>query len=212
MKVSRVQADANRKSILETAARLYREHGLGGVGVADITRAAGFTHGGFYGHFDSKDALAAEACELAFAAPLARLRALLARPGGDARPYFDSYLSARHRDHPGQGCPMPALAADGARSAGAVPAALTAGIGAYLETLAAHRPDGSSTDAPMIEDKARAVLSLSALVGGMVLARATAAEAPALSDEILDLLRGQLAALWQPPDGAQGAQPDSASP
>ncbi|MDN3922777.1 TetR/AcrR family transcriptional regulator [Roseateles violae] len=196
MKVSKEQASANRQTILETAARLYRERGFDGVGVAEITREAGFTHGGFYGHFESKEALAAEACELAFAAPLARLRASLDKHGGDARPYFQNYLRPQHRDAAGQGCPMPALAADAARAPGPIADALTRGIAAYLETLAGQRPDGTRTEAPDAADKARAILSLSALVGGMVLARATAAGAPALSDEILASLQQQLGDCW----------------
>ncbi|MET0517309.1 MAG: helix-turn-helix domain-containing protein [Burkholderiaceae bacterium] len=197
MKVSRAQAEANRRTILEAAARLYRERGLAGVGVAEISREAGFTHGGFYGHFESKQALAAEACELAFAEPLARLQSSLAKHAGDARPFFDNYLTPRHRDQAGQGCPMPALAADAAREQGPVPQALAQGIASYLEALARHRPDGSRAETANDADKARAVMSLSALVGGMVLARATVDSAPALSDEILTLLRRELGAFWQ---------------
>ena len=65
MRVSRQQADENRSRVLESASKLFREHGLAGVGVADIMGAAGLTHGGFYKQFGSKDDLAAEACELA---------------------------------------------------------------------------------------------------------------------------------------------------
>ena len=66
MKVSKAQAAENREGIVEAAARLYREKGLDGVGVAEITRDAGLTHGGLYRHFESKDALAREACLRAF--------------------------------------------------------------------------------------------------------------------------------------------------
>jgi TetR/AcrR family transcriptional repressor of nem operon len=196
MKVSKAQSAENRQAILEAAARLYRERGLAGVGVAEISREAGFTHGGFYGRFGSKQQLAAEACEQAFAISLPRLQASLHRHGGDARPFFEGYLSARHRDAPATGCPMPALAVDAARETGPVPAALGSGIGAYLQTLARHRPDGSIADAPGAGDKARAIMSLAALVGGMVLARATAEAAPALSDEILATLQQQLGEFW----------------
>src|SRR2546427_8691720 len=66
MKVTKAQAAQNRQDILEAAARLYREHGLDGVGVAEVTRGAGLTHGGLYRHFESKDALLREACARAF--------------------------------------------------------------------------------------------------------------------------------------------------
>src|SRR5687768_14918347 len=80
VKVTKEQAAAHRAAIVAAAGRLFRERGFDGVGVAEITRAAGLTHGGFYGHFASKDALAAEACGQAFAESLARLEARLGRP------------------------------------------------------------------------------------------------------------------------------------
>jgi len=196
MKVTKEQSQANRQAILEAASRLYRERGLEGVGVAEIMREAGFTHGGFYGHFDSKDALAAEAVAHALAAPLARLRARLDREQGDPRSYFEHYLRAEHRDAPGLGCAMPTLAVDAARAAPPVADAITQGIGGYLNAFAEHRPDGSVTDEPSDADKARAIMTLSALVGGMVLARATQGSAPQLSEEILGVLKGELGKFW----------------
>lgn len=196
MKVTKAQSAENRQAIIEAAARLYRERGLAGVGVAEISREAGFTHGGFYGRFESKQALAAEACEQAFASSLPRLQDSLLKHGGDASPFFQRYLSPSHRDGAGKGCPMPALAVDAAREQGAVAEVLTRGIGSYLETFACQRPDGSRIEAPTAEDKARAITSLSALVGGMVLARATAEAAPALSNEILATLQAELSRLW----------------
>ena len=62
MRVSRKEAEANRERVVEVASTLYRKHGFDGIGVADIMKKAGLTHGGFYGHFGSKDDLAAEAC------------------------------------------------------------------------------------------------------------------------------------------------------
>jgi TetR/AcrR family transcriptional repressor of nem operon len=194
MKVSQAQSADNRQAILAAAAMLYRERGFAGVGVADISRAAGFTHGGFYGRFESKQALAAEACEAAFAVSLPRLQASLDKHGGDLTPFLQNYLSPRHRDAPGTGCPMPTLAIDAAREGGPVAAAMTQGVSGYLHTLATHRPDGSVTDAPTDADKARAITTLSALVGGLVLARATAEAAPELSDEILAVLQAELVA------------------
>ena len=204
MKVSQAQSADNRQAILSAAAMLYRERGFAGVGVADISRAAGFTHGGFYGRFASKQALAAEACAAAFAVSLPRLQASLDKHGGDLRPFVQNYLSPRHRDAPGSGCPMPALAIDAARAAGPVAAAMTDGISGYLHTLATHRPDGSVTETPTEADKARAISSLSALVGGMVLARATAESAAALSNEILAVLQ---AVLLSPPATSAAARP-----
>ena len=197
MKVSKEQVAENRQAILDAAAQLFREHGFGGVSVADITRAAGFTHGGFYRHFASKEALAAEVTALSFERSVEKLRHRLEEAQGDATEHFRQYLSPRHVEHAGSGCPMVTLAADGARETGPVPEALAEGIARYLQTLAQHRPDGEVVDAPDAADKVRAIHCLSALVGGMVLARATAEGAPALSDEILQTLRKELQAVWK---------------
>jgi len=200
MKVSKEQVAENRQAILDAAARLFREHGFGGVGVAEITRAAGLTHGGFYRHFESKEALAAEVCTLSFERSVAKLETRFAAADGDPSEYFRQYLSPDHVVDAGNGCPMPTLAGDGAREHGLVPAALAEGIGLYLQRLAQHRPDGSVVEPAAAlndADKARAIVSLSALVGGMVLARATHEAAPALSDEILQTLQRELHAFWR---------------
>ena len=118
MKVTREQAAANRERVLDTAARLFRERGFGGIGVADLMQEAGLTHGGFYGHFASKDDLAVCACEHAFAQSQARWSRLLAEGGADALPtLIASYVSARHRDHPGRGCALAALGGEAHRHA-----------------------------------------------------------------------------------------------
>src|ERR1700742_1006381 len=107
MRVSREKAAENRQKIVETAARLFREHGFDGVGVDTIMEGAGLTHGGFYGHFKSKDDLAAEAVTHALAG------------SGDYQSQFATlgdfvgdYLSDRHREALGTGCAMAALSGD----------------------------------------------------------------------------------------------------
>lgn len=200
MKVSKTQVAANRLAILHAAARLYRERGFTGVGVADITREAGLTHGGLYRHFESKDALAAEASAYAFEWELSELKTHTAGAstdvGGFLRTGVANYLSPRHRDSVGQGCPVAALAADAARETGAIADAFAQGIGRYLARFAQRRPDG--TEAAQIEpqDRVRAISMLSTMVGGLILARATARGLPELSDEILATLRHHLEATW----------------
>jgi len=83
MKVSREQAAQNRERIVEAAAQLFRERGFEGIGVADLMKEAGLTHGGFYGHFSSKDDLIAEASARALTHSLALLSNLPERPSGD---------------------------------------------------------------------------------------------------------------------------------
>src|SRR5436309_11486102 len=105
MKVSREQAAQNRERIVETAAQLFRERGFEGIGVADLMKEAGLTHGGFYGHFGSKEELIAEASDRALAQSLARWDKLMARAPDDALSAIaKAYLNGTHRDDPGAGC------------------------------------------------------------------------------------------------------------
>src|SRR5260370_27815802 len=104
MKVSREQAAANRERIVEVAGKLFRENGFDGIGVADLMRAAGLTHGGFYGHFKSKDDLGGEACSRAMARASEKWAALARMPRGDARAAIvQQYLTEFHCDGPGAG-------------------------------------------------------------------------------------------------------------
>jgi TetR/AcrR family transcriptional repressor of nem operon len=108
---SREVAAENREKIVAVAARLFRERGIAAIGVAELMQAAGMTHGGFYRHFESKDALIAEACSYSFKEPGGSLLAAVesAKPGEELRAIVDSYLSRRHRDNPGKGCAVAAL-------------------------------------------------------------------------------------------------------
>src|SRR5262245_24790993 len=109
MKVTREQAAENRERIVNTAARLFRERGFDGVGVADIMKGAGLTHGGFYGHFASKDDLAAEACARALEKSAMKWSAILDTDANPLDTIVASYLSEAHRDRPGSGCAIAAL-------------------------------------------------------------------------------------------------------
>ncbi|MFG1465543.1 helix-turn-helix domain-containing protein [Xanthobacter sp. DSM 24535] len=191
MKVSKEKAAEHRAAIITAASRLFRERGFDGVGVAEITRAAGLTHGGFYGHFASKDALAAEAFEDAFAGSLARIAARSGADSGGLPRYLGSYLSTRHRDAPRDGCPMAAVATEVTRQDSQVQAGFASGIAAYIAAFEALLPIQESPAAR----RGRAILMVSSLVGGMALARAVAESDAALSREILDRLHGQLLAL-----------------
>lgn len=195
MKVSKTQAAENREGIVEAAARLYREKGLDGVGVAEITRDAGLTHGGLYRHFESKDALAREACLRAFdwtIKPLDGLDPLgsATQPVSEGRFHslVHGYLSAQHRDHPGEGCPAAALAADAARAGPEMSDVFAQGVERNIQRFM-----GILEGEAVSGKRARTISTLSSMVGALVLARATAAGNPALSEEILQTLREQLA-------------------
>src|SRR6201991_4176546 len=116
MKVSREQVALNRERIVETAARLFREKGYDGIGVSDLMKSAGLTHGGFYGHFGSKEDLIAEACAASFDKSLEKWSKLAEQfPDNGFSAIVESYLMERHRDNRGDGCAMSGLAADVAR-------------------------------------------------------------------------------------------------
>ena len=103
------------EQILTEAARLFRERGFAGAGVAEIMKAAGLTHGAFYAHFPSKGALAAEAVARAFAQSEDRIYASATDATDPRRAFLDSYLSSAHRNRPGEGCAIAALGPEIAR-------------------------------------------------------------------------------------------------
>lgn len=174
MRVSKEKAAEHRASIVTAAGRLFREKGVGGVGVAEITRAAGLTHGGFYGHFTSKDALAAEACAQSFRDKIATLDG-----AGDLATFIDQYLSESHLSRRDTGCPMPALAGEVARQEAGMGPPFAAGLADYAALLAARLPEGTG------DRDQRALSLLSLLVGAVTLARAVVDSDLALAKAML---------------------------
>jgi len=191
MKVTKEKAAEHRAAIVRAASRMFRERGFGGVGVAEITHEAGLTHGGFYGHFASKDALAAEACTQAFAGGHAKVMA--GAPHDDLAAYLDHYLSPRHRDRCADGCPMAAYGSDVARQDKRVQARFTEGTERFVAALVERLPGAG--EGKTGARRARAIAILSGMVGGLTLARATAKSDPRLSAEILESVRAQLTRL-----------------
>jgi TetR/AcrR family transcriptional repressor of nem operon len=181
VRVSREQANANRERVIETAARLFRERGFDGIGLADLMKEAGLTHGGFYRQFPSKDALLAEATSCASSQTAGYLAAV------PATERVATYLSSEHRANPGSGCAIAALAGDVARADTKTQAAFAAGVESLLACVGGEEA-GTSEPA-----RAEAIQTLSTLVGALVIARATAMGAPDLSDEVLATVRDRLA-------------------
>ena len=179
--------------IVAAATRRFRSGGLAGVGVADIMGEAGLTHGGFYAHFASKDALVAEACGTGLAQSRERLIRKIQREPVERRlaAYIDLYLSAEHRDHPEAGCVMPTLSGEVARSSQEVRAAFTQAYNDYRDALAslladADAGDGGEPSEPS-EAADEAMVLLAGLAGTMLLARAV--DDPALSERMLRVNR-----------------------
>ncbi|MGW2151331.1 TetR/AcrR family transcriptional regulator [Nonomuraea bangladeshensis] len=165
-RVSQAQARENRKRIVETAARLFRERGVAGVSVADVMAEVGLTHGGFYKQFASKDALVAEAVAQAFGEAGERLAA------ASREDFVRGYLSAEHRDRRGDGCPAAGFGGDLSHDdQGTAVDAYAKGVDRYAQEL------GSLAD-------------VATLVGAIVLARATAGTE--VSDRVLEAARQAL--------------------
>src|ERR1700755_1095115 len=117
MRYSKEHKFQTHARIVKRAAVKLREKGAHGIGVADLMKEAGLTHGGFYAHFDSRDALVIEAVTHAMDRSTEKWRKLSAETAPDKRVarILNSYLSPDHRDNPGQGCAVPSLASEIAR-------------------------------------------------------------------------------------------------
>ncbi len=188
MKVTRARAAEHRLALLQQGGRMFRRHGIERVTIAEIARAAGLTHGAFYGHFPSKTELAAETVAASLAAGAAgwRRRAARARDQG-ADPLgaiIAGYLDPRHRDSPEDGCALAALGSEVSRAEPPLAAALHQGSAALAAALADEIAALYPTLDPAVRDR-RALATLAAMTGGIVLARALAAD-PAASQAVLD--------------------------
>ncbi len=173
--------EQTRERILRAAARALRMHGYEGVGVADVMKEAGLTHGGFYAHFDSRDALLAAAADQAGAESLENMaRAIAAaRPGAELMALVDSYLSDRNVAAPeqGLGCAIAAAGSDVPRQQAEVRRAATRRIKDMIGLLERQFPDWGRNAA---HEKALGIVA--AMVGAMMLARAV--DDPQLSRSI----------------------------
>jgi TetR/AcrR family transcriptional repressor of nem operon len=182
MRKSKEETAESRRRILDAAARLYREKGFDGVGVADIMEAAGMTHGGFYRHFPSKEALIGEAMSDTFTAWAARLT-----PADDAaglellREYARMYLSEGHLDTPSGGCPVAAVGSEAGHVGGVVSSAFNDGIEQLVQRVASALGDSK-------EDRAQALRLLSTMVGAVIVARA-AGPGSRIRSEVLEAVR-----------------------
>ena len=216
-RVSKQDKERNRRRIVDSASRSFRVKGVDGTGLEEVMRAAGMTHGGFYNHFGSKDALAVEVYRDAFAAPLAWVARAVAGPlagsGSSLSQVVDEYLSPRHRDAPDGGCPSAALATDAARHGGDVQGAYRDGVSGYLDGFTAGLLRDAAARGEVVAPGAvreQAITLLAEVVGALTLSRAVLRADPALSDEILlaarDRVHAQLHAA-----GQRGGPRDQAS-
>jgi len=175
MRITKEKRQENHDRIVTVAAEMFREYGFEGVGVADLMEKAGMTHGGFYNHFASKEALIAEATAKGFIQTSERYA------GYTVRDVIDVYISRTHRDERGQGCPAAALSGEAARLPDETRSVFgdgIAGLFAALEHGLAGQPNA----------RAQSISLLAQAVGAVVLSRACPDDS-ALADEILDTCR-----------------------
>ena len=158
MRRSREEAARTRRTAVAAASRLFRQRGIEAVSVADVMAQVGLTAGGFYRHFESKEALAKEACAEAFAqSGLAR------QPGSSPGAILRRYLSKAHRDAPSAGCPLPALASDMPRQPAGVRRTYTDGVRGALARIG---------EVVRSADASARLALLSAMVGALAISRA----------------------------------------
>lgn len=206
MGISKQQAAQNREAILGAAENLFRERGVDAVGLNDLMDAAGFTRGGFYNHFKSKEALVAAVMDQAMQRGAANLKgAIESAQAKDRDPLagqIDWYLSPRHRADIKGGCPFSGFVGDVRRLGDETRTRYAGGLEASLEQFTAivAKP-GEDPGAA----RARAIALFNEMVGALLLSRAVAKAAPELSDEILESGRRHLRAASA--GGRQGARP-----
>ena len=183
---SQAEKAQSRERILREAADQIRDGGLESVSVGKLMKSVNLTHGGFYGHFASKEDLIAQACARASDRSRARWARLSERaPDNPLAEIARVYLTPQHRDSPGAGCLIAALGPDVARQGPAVRDAVTAGVRAALDFLTRIVPGRSRA-----AKRRKAIASYASMVGGMVLARAV--NDRVFSKEILDAVEASI--------------------
>src|SRR5215213_8714998 len=171
--------EATHERIVEAAARAIRRSGYGGTGVADIMKDAGLTHGGFYAHFDSREAMLAEAADRAGAESVARSAriAAAAPPQQALQALLRAYLSKEHVEGAETGCAVAALGSEMPRQAPEVRRAATRRIKEMIDLVARQSPDWGLPGA-----HEHALVTVATAVGALLLARAV--DDPRLSDAV----------------------------
>lgn len=180
MRYSREHKQETHDRIVKKASVRLREKGAHGIGVADLMKEAGLTHGGFYAHFDSREALVIEAFGYAMDRSMDHWRKLTGEAAPEKRLALvaESYLSALHRDNPGHGCSIPALGAEIARESPKTRKAFAGKLDEMIEMMTDYIPD-----LPRKAARKQAIATLATMAGTMLLARI--AGSSELSDEVL---------------------------
>jgi len=197
MGVSKRQTARNRQAIVDAATRLFRERGVDGVGLNELMGEAGFTQGGFYNHFKSKDALVAEVVVTAMTGANAKLFEAIAKPLEAQRSdrfarQIKHYLSTNNRDDIENSCAIACFAPDARRMSGVAQAGYAQGLNAVLNQLTSVVDSDPSLRSAQESARERAIALYAQMVGALVLSRAVVSTDRTLADEILSAARGDL--------------------
>lgn len=186
VKVSKETVEQNRERVIATAARLFRERGIDGIGLVDLMKAAGLTPGGFYRQFKSKDDLVLQAVKRAYKDMSEDIAGRIAASDDPLGTLVRYYVSGYHRDQPGQGCSLAAMAADAARHDDpALRDCFGSIVSNYIGLLTELVPGGSAK-----AKRTAAITALAEMIGSVVLSRVV--PDPALSGEIIDTVSNDL--------------------
>ena len=180
MRYSKEHKQETHARIVRKASVRLREKGAHGIGVADLMKEAGLTHGGFYAHFDSREALVIEAFAYAMDRSVEHWRKITAEMPPEKRlsTIVDTYVSTVHRDDPGRGCAVPTLGAEIARESAKTRKAFSAKLDQLIDVMADQIPD-----VPRKTARRQAMGTLATMMGTLVMSRV--AGSGELSDEIL---------------------------
>lgn len=180
MRYSKEHKQETHARIVKKASVRLREKGAHGIGVADLMKEAGLTHGGFYAHFDSREALVIEAFGYAMDRASEHWRNMTAEIPPEKRlpAIVDAYVSATHRDDPGRGCAVPTLGAEIARESAKTRKAFAAKLDQMIDLVADQIPD-----VPRKTARRLAMGTMATMMGALVMSRV--AGSGELSDEIL---------------------------
>lgn len=179
MRYAKGHKENTRERIVQAASRRFRQDGAEGVGVATLMAEAGLTHGGFYSHFDSKEALLSATIEEGMAQALDELIRLSKRYGDDVTALARVYLHDKHRDHPENGCAAASLTPELARHSPQTRAIFTARLQALFKLIEGRLPGTW----PAARRRERSMAIFASMMGALQLARAV--DDAALSERIL---------------------------
>ena len=199
MRISKEKAADNRTALIRAASKLFRERGIDGVGVAEISKEAGLTHGALYAHFRSKEELALEALSYGLDQANSRMYSSTVDGMPDLSRFLDRYLALDNRDDYGDRCAMAASASEIGRQDKAISARFAEGymvmVRAFERQIAQNEPGSDALG--------RAMVVVATMIGSLAVARGAAKGNPAVSEPVLLAARRQLDELMFVPEPAR---------